>query len=180
MAARNATAPVRSLRTRVVRTLAGADSGQSYLPSPADLQGRSWLSVRRTEQAMTVEIRESSTIIGVKTVPLTVFRDERGAFQETFRKEWFPEREWNAVQHNRSESRKGVLRGLHFHQHQVETHSQLGIPPGAMHRVLGAGRVQGLLEPGARVRSQSESRARPSVVLRISPRWRLDHVGPGT
>ena len=69
---------------------------------------------------MTVEIRESSAIKDVKTVPLAVFEDERGAFQETFRKEWFPEREWSDVQSNRSVSRKGVLRGLHYHLHQVD------------------------------------------------------------
>jgi dTDP-4-dehydrorhamnose 3,5-epimerase len=69
---------------------------------------------------MTIEIRESSTIIGVKTVPLAVVQDERGTFQETFRKEWFPEREWKNVQSNRSVSKKGVLRGLHYHRNQVD------------------------------------------------------------
>lgn len=69
---------------------------------------------------MTTEIRESSVISGVKTVPLAMLQDERGAFQETFRKEWFPEREWKDVQSNLSVSHKGVLRGLHYHRHQVD------------------------------------------------------------
>lgn len=39
---------------------------------------------------------------------------------ETFRKEWFPERTWAALQSNRSDSRAGVLRGLHYHFRQVD------------------------------------------------------------
>ncbi len=66
------------------------------------------------------EIRESSRIRGVKFVPLQSFSDPRGRFLETFRKEWFPERSWEAVQTNRSDSRQGVLRGLHFHLRQVD------------------------------------------------------------
>ncbi len=66
------------------------------------------------------EIIESSRIAGVKIVRLKVFRDERGRFLETFRKEWFPERTWSIVQTNRSDSRAGVLRGLHYHFHQVD------------------------------------------------------------
>ncbi|WP_298982064.1 dTDP-4-dehydrorhamnose 3,5-epimerase family protein [Caldilinea sp.] len=66
------------------------------------------------------EIIESSRIAGIKIVRLKVFRDERGRFLETFRKEWFPERTWSIVQTNRSDSRAGVLRGLHYHFHQVD------------------------------------------------------------
>ncbi|MEJ5246212.1 MAG: dTDP-4-dehydrorhamnose 3,5-epimerase [Caldilinea sp.] len=66
------------------------------------------------------EIIESSRIAGVKIVRLKVFRDERGRFLETFRKEWFPERTWSLVQTNRSDSRAGVLRGLHYHFRQVD------------------------------------------------------------
>ena len=66
------------------------------------------------------EIIESSRIAGVKIVRLKVFRDERGRFLETFRKEWFPERTWLRVQMNRSDSQAGVLRGLHYHFHQVD------------------------------------------------------------
>ncbi|MCS6825095.1 MAG: dTDP-4-dehydrorhamnose 3,5-epimerase [Caldilinea sp.] len=66
------------------------------------------------------EIVESSRIAGVKMVRLKAFHDERGRFLETFRKEWFPERTWERVQTNRSDSRAGVLRGLHYHFHQVD------------------------------------------------------------
>jgi dTDP-4-dehydrorhamnose 3,5-epimerase len=67
-----------------------------------------------------VEIRESDIVAGVKVVTLKVFCDQRGHFLETFRKEWFPERDWNLVQTNCSFSRAGVLRGLHFHHRQVD------------------------------------------------------------
>lgn len=67
-----------------------------------------------------VEIVESKDIVGVKVVRLRVFGDERGRFMETFRKEWFPERSWDVVQTNRSESAAGVLRGLHYHFRQVD------------------------------------------------------------
>ena len=66
------------------------------------------------------EIRESSLIAGVKLVRLHSFSDERGQFLETFRREWFPERSWDQVQGNRSDSRAGVLRGLHFHRRQID------------------------------------------------------------
>ena len=66
------------------------------------------------------EIIESSQIVGVKIAQLRAFADERGRFMETFRKEWFPERSWEIVQTNRSDSRAGVLRGLHYHFHQVD------------------------------------------------------------
>lgn len=66
------------------------------------------------------EIIESGAIPGVKIVRLRSFRDSRGQFMETFRKEWFPERSWDVFQTNRSDSVAGVLRGLHFHFHQVD------------------------------------------------------------
>lgn len=56
----------------------------------------------------------------VYTVPLRVFGDERGSFAETFRKSWFPMVSWDNVQMNRSVSSAGVLRGLHYHFHQVD------------------------------------------------------------
>lgn len=65
-------------------------------------------------------VEESPLIAGVYTVQLQSFRDERGRFMETFRKEWFPQRSWERVQSNRSDSRAGVLRGLHYHHHQVD------------------------------------------------------------
>lgn len=63
---------------------------------------------------------ESKRIEGVIIVRLAHYADERGAFLETFRKEWFPHRTWSEVQVNRSESKAGVLRGLHYHRHQVD------------------------------------------------------------
>lgn len=66
------------------------------------------------------DIIPSEKISGVKFARLRAFEDERGRFLETFRKEWFPEREWTRVQANRSDSRAGVLRGLHYHFHQVD------------------------------------------------------------
>jgi dTDP-4-dehydrorhamnose 3,5-epimerase len=65
-------------------------------------------------------ISESDQIAGVKLVRLESYEDERGRFMETFRKEWFPERTWTALQSNRSDSRAGVLRGLHYHFRQVD------------------------------------------------------------
>lgn len=65
-------------------------------------------------------ITNSSHIVGVKFVALRAFEDERGLFMETFRKEWFPERSWEIVQSNRNFSKAGVLRGLHYHHHQVD------------------------------------------------------------
>jgi dTDP-4-dehydrorhamnose 3,5-epimerase len=67
-----------------------------------------------------VEIRESSLIRGVKQVRLEAHEDARGKFVETFRKEWFPERAWGAVQVNQGFSRAGVLRGLHYHLKQID------------------------------------------------------------
>lgn len=66
------------------------------------------------------EILPSEHIEGVLLVKLRSFGDERGRFMETFRKEWFPQRNWERVQMNRSESSAHVLRGLHFHCHQVD------------------------------------------------------------
>ncbi len=65
-------------------------------------------------------ITESPKIPGVHIVHLRPFADARGRFIEIFRKEWFPQRSWAAVQSNRSESAAGVLRGLHYHHHQVD------------------------------------------------------------
>lgn len=69
---------------------------------------------------MIVRIEESKTIAGVQIVHLESYGDQRGRFMETFRKEWFPQRSWDVVQCNRSDSRRGVLRGLHYHHHQVD------------------------------------------------------------
>ncbi len=65
-------------------------------------------------------IKESPRIDGVYLVQLRPFGDQRGALAEIFRKEWFPDRSWAVIQSNRSESEAGVLRGLHYHHHQVD------------------------------------------------------------
>ncbi len=66
------------------------------------------------------EIRPCAEIADVQLVHPQWFEDSRGRFCETFRKAWFPQRSWQAMQCNRSESRAGVLRGLHYHFHQVD------------------------------------------------------------
>lgn len=66
------------------------------------------------------EIVESPVIAGVHIAHLRALSDDRGRFMETFRTQWFPEREWRVIQCNRSDSRQGVLRGLHYHFHQVD------------------------------------------------------------
>ncbi|MBK8984630.1 MAG: dTDP-4-dehydrorhamnose 3,5-epimerase family protein [Chloroflexi bacterium] len=65
-------------------------------------------------------IEELTHIRGVFTARLHAFADERGRFTETFRKDWFPQRNWDILQMNRSDSKAGVLRGLHYHHHQVD------------------------------------------------------------
>lgn len=65
-------------------------------------------------------LRESEHIQGVYTVELEGYADARGRFAEVFRKEWFPPRSWEKLQWSRSESRAGVLRGLHYHRRQVD------------------------------------------------------------
>ena len=45
--------------------------------------------------------------------------DERGRFLELFRRSWFP-RSREMVQANRSDSREGVLRGMHYHLFQAD------------------------------------------------------------
>ena len=67
-----------------------------------------------------VEIIESRIIDGVKFAKLKIWADDRGRFLETFRKEWFPEQSWEVIQTNCSYSQAQVLRGLHYHLHQVD------------------------------------------------------------
>lgn len=64
--------------------------------------------------------QESALINGVFTVPIRAFKDERGQFMEIFRREWFPWINWDKAQSNRSDSMAGVLRGLHYHHHQID------------------------------------------------------------
>lgn len=66
------------------------------------------------------QIQESTVIKDVYIATLKPLADERGRFMETFRKEWFPQRSWDIIQTNRSDSKAGVLRGLHYHFQQVD------------------------------------------------------------
>ncbi len=66
------------------------------------------------------QIENSTLIDGVQIVKFDAFEDGRGRFMETFRKAWFPQRSWENIQSNRSESLAGVLRGLHYHFYQVD------------------------------------------------------------
>jgi dTDP-4-dehydrorhamnose 3,5-epimerase len=65
-------------------------------------------------------VQASQKIEGVYFVPIKIFEDERGRFMETFRREWFPWINWDIIQANRSDSKAGVLRGLHYHHHQID------------------------------------------------------------
>ncbi len=69
---------------------------------------------------MTSFITPSDKIEGVQIANLRVFADERGQFMEIFRQEWFPQVSWAKLQSNRSNSKANVLRGLHYHFHQVD------------------------------------------------------------
>lgn len=62
---------------------------------------------------------EAAPIDGVKIVHLTEHPDERGRLLETFRQEWFPDAA-PMVQGTRSDSRRGVVRALHFHRFQAD------------------------------------------------------------
>ncbi len=50
---------------------------------------------------------------------LQAHADDRGRFIETYRQEWFPGAR-PMVQGNRSDSRAGVVRALHYHLHQAD------------------------------------------------------------
>src|ERR1044072_2437532 len=58
-------------------------------------------------------------ISGVAIVPLASHPHERGPFVETYRQEWFPGRP-AMVQANRSDSKAGVVRALHYHLRQAD------------------------------------------------------------
>ena len=59
------------------------------------------------------------TIDGVVLRPLSLLSDDRGSFSEAFRSEWFPGVP-GFVQGNLSRSRRGVVRGLHYHLRQFD------------------------------------------------------------
>jgi len=52
-------------------------------------------------------------IEGVQVIPLQRFEDERGWFMQIRQETWLPKR---SRQTNVSRSRKGVIRGLHYHE----------------------------------------------------------------
>ena len=58
-------------------------------------------------------------IHGVHRFDLRPHPDDRGRFQESFRKSWVPDAP-EMVQSSLSYSRAGVLRGLHFHKRQAD------------------------------------------------------------
>jgi len=64
-------------------------------------------------------ITESTIIAGVQIVEPSMFKDDRGYFIETYRRQWFPlGREM--VQGNRGDRQKGCIVGLHYHLHQSD------------------------------------------------------------
>jgi len=65
-------------------------------------------------------IKDAPEIQGVQIAHLRAFSDSRGRFMETFRQEWFPQVSWARLQSNRSDSKAGVLRGLHYHFNQID------------------------------------------------------------
>lgn len=65
-------------------------------------------------------VHEHDTISGVFIANIRAFTDPRGTFMESFRNEWFPWVSWEKMQSNCSISSAGVLRGLHYHFHQID------------------------------------------------------------
>ncbi|MBE2183127.1 MAG: dTDP-4-dehydrorhamnose 3,5-epimerase family protein [Anaerolineae bacterium] len=65
-------------------------------------------------------IREHETISGIFVADIRAYSDSRGTFMESFRNEWFPWINWEKIQSNCSISQAGVLRGLHYHFHQID------------------------------------------------------------
>src|SRR5919109_3400836 len=64
-------------------------------------------------------VRESDVIRGVYFIEPKPVEDERGRFAEAFRREWIPGGK-EMVQVNRSVSKVGVLRGMHYHLFQAD------------------------------------------------------------
>lgn len=65
------------------------------------------------------EIVPSGRIQGVAFARLSDYPDARGRVLETFRRSWVPGAR-EMVQANRSDSRAGVLRGMHYHLFQTD------------------------------------------------------------
>lgn len=68
---------------------------------------------------MKADVRESEKIRGVYLVRPEPIPDDRGRFTEIFRREWVPGA-GEMLQINRSQSRAGVLRGMHYHLFQAD------------------------------------------------------------
>jgi dTDP-4-dehydrorhamnose 3,5-epimerase len=64
-------------------------------------------------------VEASTAIAGVVIVTPVVHGDARGAFVETYRREWFSDGR-EMVQGNRSDKAAGAVVGLHFHRHQSD------------------------------------------------------------
>ncbi len=62
---------------------------------------------------------EAAQLSGVMLVHLTEHADDRGRFIETFRQEWLPGAP-QMVQASRSDSRRSVIRALHYHRLQAD------------------------------------------------------------
>ncbi len=63
---------------------------------------------------------EQTGIAGVRLFRLVPQGDDRGSLVETYRRAWLPLQAREAVQANLSVSRRGVLRGLHWHREQAD------------------------------------------------------------
>jgi len=68
---------------------------------------------------MSVNDTSGKNIDGVHTVLFKSFGDDRGYFFESYRRTWVPGAR-EMVQGNCSFSKKGVLRGLHYHRKQAD------------------------------------------------------------
>ena len=64
----------------------------------------------------------TTSIDDVKIIEPKVFGDERGYFMESFRDNWFRENcaDVTFVQDNRSRSKQGILRGMHYQLNQTQ------------------------------------------------------------
>ena len=66
------------------------------------------------------EVVSSENIQGVHVVTPDVYKDERGFFVETYRREWIPEGSREMIQANRGDRQSGCVVGLHYHLHQAD------------------------------------------------------------
>jgi dTDP-4-dehydrorhamnose 3,5-epimerase len=69
---------------------------------------------------VTVDPWQPTSIIGVLRRNAQAIEDERGSFTELWRSSLTKQFDEQMVQQNLSRSRAGVLRGMHFHRHQVD------------------------------------------------------------